>query len=501
MLILAVLVFVAPLRTHASTNTAFEVSGWIPYWRAATGTADVMPNLDKLTEIDLFAYTLKSDGTLKDNAGLDQDPWASLITAAKAKKVRVIVTVMTSNTSLIHSLLSDATSRVALEDRIANMVKTNGFDGVDIDFEGKSADDKDNFSLFLKGLYQRMGTKWLMCDIESRTPVDARYYGSDIPPDATVYANDFAQINKYCDRVRLMTYDQQGIDQQLASSAASSSQLYAPVADPLWVQKVIELAKKNIAPSKLAIGVPTYGYEYEVTAYAGGQYMYDIMWTFNPGYAKQIMDQYHVGPPVRNSAGEMQLTYFTTSSTTPTTLSGQMNALVAATAASAYADSLNSHQSFRLLDWPDATSVAQKVALAKQLGVRGVAIFKLDGGEDPNMWGMLADAAGSRTTVLSSPTEPVAAITGSALTRGLDIGAVGSDVRTLQRILNADPDTRIASAGTGSPGHESTYFGPATASAVKKFQLKYGLAKAGSAGYGYVGPTTRAKLNALLGSL
>src|SRR6185295_8222043 len=107
------------------------------------------------------------------------------------------------------------------EDRIANLVKENSFDGIDIDFEGKKAEDKAYFATFLKGLDMRMGTKWLMCTIESRTPIDSRYYGAEIPPDAEIYANDFVAINKYCDRVRIMTYDQQDVDLKLSTTAAS----------------------------------------------------------------------------------------------------------------------------------------------------------------------------------------------------------------------------------------------------------------------------------------
>lgn len=376
----------APLGTSAATAKSFEVTGWIPYWRSATGTADVLPHLDLLTEVNPFVYTIKSDGTLVDNGKLNQEPWTSFMAAAKQKKVRVIPTVMTSNTTLLHTLLSNTKKRVALEDAVAKLVKDNGFDGIDIDFEGKKAEDKKYFSLFLKGLSQRLGKKWLMCTIESRTPIDARYYGAEIPKDAGIYANDFKEINKYCDRVRLMTYDQQGIDQRLAATAASSSDLYAPVADPRWVKKVVDLVSKDIKKSKILIGVPTYGYEYDVTAYAGGQYVYDILWTFNPRYATQIAQQYGI-TPARNSAGEMQLTYTPAgSSTQPLTLSGQVGALVAASAASAYADALNSHQTFRLLDWPDAQSIAGKASLADSLGVRGISIFKFDGGEDSAIW-------------------------------------------------------------------------------------------------------------------
>jgi parallel beta-helix repeat protein len=67
------------------------------------------------------------------------------------------------------------------------------------------------------------------------------------------------------------------------------------------------------------------------------------------------------------------------------------------------------------------------------------------------------------------------------------------DVRYLQIILNADPDTRIATSGEGSLGNETTYFGDLTENAVKKFQKKYGLPETG-----YVGELTRGKLNEIL---
>lgn len=493
---LFVAVIVASFAPAAHAASGFEVSGWLPYWRAASSTQDVIPHLNELTEVNPFVYTIKSDGTLLDNGTLDQEPWVTLIAQARANHVRVIPTVMTSNSDLLHELLSNSSKRIALEKTIADTVKQNGFDGIDIDFEGKSADDKNNFSTFLKGLYQRMGNKFVMCTIESRTPVDSRYYGTEVPPDAEIYANDLTQINKYCDRVRIMAYDQQGVDLQLSAQAASSSQLYAPVADPAWVEKVVNLMKKSIAPSKIMIGVPTYGYEYDVTAYANNQYTYDILWTFNPGYAWPIAQSYGITPQ-RNSAGEMYFTYTPAATSSNPVSLGANSAGLAAAAASTYATQYNSHLSFRMMDWPDATSLQQKIELAKELGVRGVSIFKLDGGEDPNIWTTLQGVAGSNVSASSSGGSSGAAA-GSALSRGLEIGSTGADVRTLQQILNMNSATQVAASGTGSPGHESTYFGPATSAAVKKFQVKYGIAKAGQAGYGYVGPATRAKLNALL---
>jgi spore germination protein YaaH len=388
-ILITLILFLAPIS--ASAATTFEISGWIPYWRTATGTADVLPHLNTLTEVNPFVYTIKSDGTLVDNGNLNKEPWLSFIAEAKRQKVRVIPTIMTSNGNLLHTLLSHQKSRIALEDRIAALVKDNKFDGIDIDFEGKHAEDKDNFSTFLKGLYMRMGTKWVMCTIEARTPTDSRYYGTEVPPDAETYANDYKAINKYCDRVRIMAYDQQGVDLQQAAVAASSSALYAPLADPVWVQKVVELAAKDIKRNKIMIGIPTYGYEYDVTAYANNQYMYDILWTFNPGYATQIEQQYGVKPVRSPISGEMMLTYKPTTAGTSTTVSMTPHSgLAAAAAASLYATTYNSHLNFRMLDWVDAIAVSQKIALARALGVRGISIFKLDGGEDQGIWNVLA---------------------------------------------------------------------------------------------------------------
>ncbi len=74
-------------------------------------------------------------------------------------------------------------------------------------------------------------------------------------------------------------------------------------------------------------------------------------------------------------------------------------------------------------------------------------------------------------------------------------GMSNSDIKNLQKVLNSDFDTQIASSGVGSKGNETNYFGFLTEKAVQRFQEKYNVAIQGDSGYGYVGPKTRAKLN------
>jgi spore germination protein len=351
--------------TAVKTSTPpFEISGWIPYWREASGTTDVLSHMQDFSTLMPFGYIVQNDGSLYDAFDLANTSSTStaqlLFTVMRAEKVKIVPTVMWSNGTAIDTVLRSASRRRALEATIVALVKSHGFDGIDIDFENKLAQTRPYFSLFLKGLYALMGQKLVYCSIEPRTPPSSAFA---VIPKKLEYANDYTAINAYCDRVEIMAYDQGSIDLRLDATASSTP--YVPLADPQWVEKVVALVAQTISKKKIIVGVATYGYEYDLASLAQG-YNYDLDWAFNPGYATTLAGELGI-TPARNSAGELSFIY------APTTTLAMATAIVPQ----------------RIVWWSDASAINDKIQLAKKLGVRGIAIFKLDGGEDPNLWNIL----------------------------------------------------------------------------------------------------------------
>ncbi len=85
------------------------------------------------------------------------------------------------------------------------------------------------------------------------------------------------------------------------------------------------------------------------------------------------------------------------------------------------------------------------------------------------------------------------------ITRWLTVGSTGQDVLQLHKALNQN-GFAVATNGAESLNKETTYFGPATAAAIRKFQcakLQVCQGTPETTGYGGVGPRTRQALSLL----
>ncbi len=90
----------------------------------------------------------------------------------------------------------------------------------------------------------------------------------------------------------------------------------------------------------------------------------------------------------------------------------------------------------------------------------------------------------------SSVTQSSATSSSYVFTRNLRLGSVGIDVKELQKFLNRSGFT-IAASGAGSPGYETTLFGPATRRALIRYQQANKITPA----VGFFGSVTRGFVN------
>ena len=56
-----------PKNTVKEPVNTLKISAWLPYWKVDDAVNEVLLHIDKLDEISPFAFTIKTDGTLKNN--------------------------------------------------------------------------------------------------------------------------------------------------------------------------------------------------------------------------------------------------------------------------------------------------------------------------------------------------------------------------------------------------------------------------------------------------
>ncbi len=390
--VIGIIAFIVPMSPVLAGD--LEVSGWIPYWRDTQGIKDAKKHINLIDTVYPFAFTVKPDGSISDQAGLTKKDWKAFIKTADGKDVEIIPTVMWSDGAGIHQVLSNPTSRAQHIDVIKRMVEKGKYAGVDIDYEGKKSETINHFSLFLLELKQALGKdKILSCTIEARTPPDSLY--RDIPASIN-YANDYKAINLACDRVLIMTYDQQRAD--IKANDARKGVPYIPVADPVWVEKVIKLSLESFPKEKIVLGIPSYGRQWAMYVAPDWYRGYESLEALNIPDTLDLAKREKV-TPTRNVAGEMSFTYLPERVDAKTRKEilkmsvpkGTAKGDIVAVKALAYANKTGKEVIVNIAWYSDAGAMMDKVDLAKKYGLKGVAFFKIDGEEDQLIWKHLAE--------------------------------------------------------------------------------------------------------------
>jgi len=346
-------------NSETSVNQDFFVSGWLPYWSKTTGVIAAEKNLSLFSEINPFAFGVNPDGNLSDPMRLGDDPWSKIKEEARKNSTAVVPTILWTDDVAMHQVFSDPEKLKNHISAISNMLKQKDFPGVDIDYEGKNMPDRELFSNFLESLRQQLipEGKHINCTVEARS--------QDNPPSdwtgtqAMSFANDYSALNKFCDSVRIMAYDQVFQTNGMRRSFENSSETpFVPNADIRWVETVMRYAARFIKPEKLIMGVPTYGWEFSLTkTSAGYKYTRVKSVSYQEAMGKAAQNKIAVE---RNAGGELSFIY-------------------------------QASDGKHIIVFSDAEAVRQKIILAKNLGIKGISLFKVDGLSDPKLFSVIKE--------------------------------------------------------------------------------------------------------------
>lgn len=231
------------------------VAGYHVYW--AEDAWEEYP-FDLFDEVFVFEIELGGDGRVADAHGWPTR-WQGLVRRGLDAGVQVVPTVSMHDPDAFQGLFEDpARSRVAVRTVLDLLHEVPGLAGVHLDlevFEPVSADARDGFSAFVVDLAQEMRRE---------------FPGRSL----SVFTLAFDDDDVYDERVLGAAADYlvvQGYDYH-----SRGSETAGPVG-PLrgwgrlnWEEVVARFVSMGIAPRKLVMSVPLYGYEWPVTSEAPG---------------------------------------------------------------------------------------------------------------------------------------------------------------------------------------------------------------------------------------
>lgn len=205
--------------------------------------------LPYLTELSVFSYGFTTEGGLIPPV-LPTD-W--MIRDAISYGTNPVLTLTPFgpdgqfNNYLIHAMLSNPTAKNNLIQNLYQAVVQEGYQGVNIDFEFILAEDRDLFTTFVRDV------TFMIRELGYEVTVDLAPKTSAEQPGTLYEGKDYGGLGAVADRVLIMTYEW--------GYTYGPAMAVAPINK---VKEVIDYAVTEIPREKISMGIPNYGYDWQL---------------------------------------------------------------------------------------------------------------------------------------------------------------------------------------------------------------------------------------------
>lgn len=196
--------------------------------------------LPALTGIIPFWYQIESNGTITGST----DP--SVLRLAEQHKLWTFALVQNmAGQSVFGPLLNSPVARMRAIDNMLTLVESNGYNGVNLDWEGIGPSERHAFTTFVQQLSQTFHRHGYYVTLS--LPAET----SSQPKNSWTGAYNFRALGQSADLIMVMAYDE-----HYAGGAPG------PIAAPSWVKQVLNYTISVVPPSKVILGIPGYGYDW-----------------------------------------------------------------------------------------------------------------------------------------------------------------------------------------------------------------------------------------------
>lgn len=215
----------------------FPLEEWMYIYHPTLKDPYILKQIEKYDILSFTGYKIDAQGNILKFINIENIEYK-----LKNKKVYPLISLRSTKEGKI--LLRNLSNRKNAINNILNLIQKDIFKGVHIDFEYLTKEDAPNFKDFLKELQISLHQLNKTLTVAIFPPIWEMPYNE---------FHDLSLLHPYIDEIVLMTYDQH-----------NPRTKPGPIAEYNWVEKNIKETLKYFKSSQVFLGIPLYGYEWEL---------------------------------------------------------------------------------------------------------------------------------------------------------------------------------------------------------------------------------------------